>query len=365
MPNRPNHVLRVAQWTTGNVAVEAVKALLARPDLDLVGAYAYSPEKVGVDVGTLCNLDRDLGVHATNDVGALLALKPDCIIYTPLRFDVAEVQRILRAGVNIVTSAEFLTGINLADIDRAAVEAAARDGDATIFGSGMNPGFAQMVAAISSGVSTRVRKASMTESVDVSQFIGDANFQAVGWGRPKGDAGHADDVRRGTVVFAEAVDVFARLMRIDLDEIKCDVAFAYATEDVLTDGVSIATGHVGGMDVKWYGTVDGNEVLTVNQRWIATQALDPPWTVEHGYRIEIVGDPSVRVKVDMLPTDEDLANLTPERMRGIGLRITAAPLVNAIPAVCAAAAGIATYAELPAICARLVAGNDMDSGTWL
>jgi hypothetical protein len=42
-------------------------------------------------------------------------------------------------------------------------------------------------------------------------------------------------------------------------------------------------------------------------------------------------------------------------MRSIGLRITAAPLINAIPAVCAAAPGIATYAELPAIAARLSA----------
>ncbi|MDT5000617.1 MAG: hypothetical protein QOK12_2722, partial [Mycobacterium sp.] len=157
----------------GNVAVETVKALLARPDLVLVGAYAYSPEKVGVDVGTLCNLGTALGIHATNNVDALLALEPDCVLYTPLHFDVVEVQRFLRAGVNIVTSAGFMTGINLADADRAAIEAAARDGDATIFGSGMNPGFAQMIAAISSGISTNVRKASMTESVDVSQFIGD------------------------------------------------------------------------------------------------------------------------------------------------------------------------------------------------
>jgi 2,4-diaminopentanoate dehydrogenase len=355
MTSRADDVLRVAQWTTGNVAAETVKALLARPDLALVGAYAYSPEKVGVDVGRLCNLGTDLGVHATNDVDALLGLEPDCIVYTPLHFDVAEAQRILRAGVNIVTSAEFLTGMNLAGGDRAAIEAAAAEGDATIFGSGMNPGFAQMVAAISSGVATNVRKASMTESVDVSQFIGDANFQAVGWGRPRDDPGHADDVRRGTVVFAEAVDVFARLMRIELDEIRCDVEFAYATADVVSDGVSIPTGHVGGMNVKWYGTVGGREVLAVNQRWVATQALDPPWTVEHGYRIEIVGDPSVYVKVDMMPTAEDLADLTPQRMRGIGLRITAAPLVNAIPAVCAAKAGIATYAELPAISARVLA----------
>src|SRR3546814_901929 len=164
----------------------------------------------------------------------------------------------------------------------------------------MNPGYAQMIAAVSSGISTNVRHASMTESVDVSQFIGDANFQSVGWGRPKDDPSHTDDVRRGTAVVAEAVDMFAKLMRIDLDEICCDVAFAHTTGDIVADGVSIPAGHVGGMDVKWYGTSGGREVLTVNQRWIATPLLEPAWTVEHGYRIDIVGDPSVHVKVDQI-----------------------------------------------------------------
>lgn len=355
MAEGPDRVLRVVQWTTGNVAAEVVKALLTRRDVELVGAYAYSASKVGKDVGVLCDVGRDLGVCATDDVDALFALQPDCVVYTPLRFDAGEVQRILRASVNIVTSAEFLTGRNLSDEQRTAVEAAAKQGGATIFGSGMNPGFAQMVAAISSGVSTNVRHASMTESVDVSQFIGDANFESVGWGRPRGDPGHADDVRRGTVVFAEAVDVFARLMGVDLDEICCDVVFAHTTEDVVADGVSIPAGHVGGMDVKWYGTVDGREVLAVNQRWVASRSLEPAWNIEHGYRVEIIGDPNVYVKVDLMPTAEDLADLTPRRMRGIGLRITAAPLVNAIPAVCAAAPGIATYAELRAISARLLA----------
>ena len=140
MTSRANDLLRVAQWTTGNVAAEAVKALLARPDLVLVGAYAYSSDKVGVDVGKLCNLGRDVGICATDDVDALLALAPHCMIYTPLHFDVGEVERILRAGVNIVTSAEFMTGSNLSEAYRVAVETAAHDGDATIFGSGMNPG---------------------------------------------------------------------------------------------------------------------------------------------------------------------------------------------------------------------------------
>jgi hypothetical protein len=65
----------------------------------------------------LCDVGRDLGVCATDDVEAIFALDPDCVVYTPLHFDVGEVQRVLRAGVNIVTSAEFLTGRNTAAPD--------------------------------------------------------------------------------------------------------------------------------------------------------------------------------------------------------------------------------------------------------
>ena len=101
--------LRVIQWTTGNVARQTVRAILGRPDLALVGAYAWSPSKSGVDVGTLCGLDSPVGVAATSSVSDLLALAPDCVVYTPLHLDVDEV-RSLRAGVNVVTSSELLTG---------------------------------------------------------------------------------------------------------------------------------------------------------------------------------------------------------------------------------------------------------------
>ena len=42
---------RVVLWTTGHVARFAGRAVLAHPDLELVGAYAWSPGKAGQDVG--------------------------------------------------------------------------------------------------------------------------------------------------------------------------------------------------------------------------------------------------------------------------------------------------------------------------
>ena len=86
---------RVVQWTTGNVARQTVRAVLARPDLELVGVYAFSGDKVGRDVGDLCGLDRPTGVTATDDVDALLGLGPDCVVYTPLHPDLGELTRLL------------------------------------------------------------------------------------------------------------------------------------------------------------------------------------------------------------------------------------------------------------------------------
>ena len=78
---------KVIQWTTGFVGREAVKGILAHPELELVGAYAWSPEKDGQDVGELCGIGR-LGIQASNDIDALLALGADCVCYTPNHPDI-------------------------------------------------------------------------------------------------------------------------------------------------------------------------------------------------------------------------------------------------------------------------------------
>ena len=345
--------LRVAQWTTGNVARQAVRAMVGRPDLELVGAFARSPQKDGVDVGVLCGLDAPVGVTATSDVGALLDLRLDCIVYTPLHLDAEELARLLRAGVNVVTSAEMMTGAALGADVRDELRRAALDGGVTLFGSGMNPGYAQLLAAVSAGISSGVQKVTVSESVDVAEFVGDANFEAMGWGRPAGDRGHADDVRAGTAVFADAVEVLGQLLGVEFDELRCDVEFAHATEDVELTDMVIATGHVAAMDVNWNGVIDGRDVVGVRQRWLASTRVEPPWTVEHGYLIEVEGDPNLRLKLDIWPTEADLANLTTATMHSIGMRITAVPVVNAIPAVCAAPAGLLTYADLPVITSPL------------
>lgn len=344
--------LRVVQWTTGNVGREAVAAVVARPDLELVGVYAHDPAKVGRDAADLCGLPEPTGVLATSDVDELFGRKPDCVVYNALHLDVDEVAGILRAGVDVVTTSELMTGRAAGPEATATLEQAARDGGATLFGAGINPGFAQLIAAVSAGISRDVRRVSITESVDVQWFASDPNFEAVGWGRPRGDAGHAADVQAATAVFADALDVLAALLGAELDERRCTVEFAHAVEDLDIPGTVIEAGHVAGIDVLWEGLIDGEVRVSTRQRWVIGDRIDPPWTVELGYVIAVEGDPNVQTKVDLWPAG-DLEALDIDDFRALGSRITAVPVVDAIPAVCAAPPGIRTYADLPVITATL------------
>src|SRR5438876_11791500 len=101
--------LRVVQWTTGNVGKRSVRAVVAHPELELVGCYAWSSDKVGRDVGELSGIGP-VGIAATDDVDGLLALEPDCVVYNPMSPDIDELVRILEAGVNVVSTAAFITG---------------------------------------------------------------------------------------------------------------------------------------------------------------------------------------------------------------------------------------------------------------
>jgi hypothetical protein len=105
---------RVVQWTTGNIGTKSVHAIVENSALELVGCYAWSPEKVGRDVGELCGVDA-LGILATDDIAALIALKPDCVVYNQMFADADVLVRILEAGINVVTTSEFITGHRLGD----------------------------------------------------------------------------------------------------------------------------------------------------------------------------------------------------------------------------------------------------------
>ncbi len=176
---------RVVQWTTGNVGVRTAMAVLANPGYELVGCYAWSPDKVGRDVGELIGTDP-VGITATDDVDALLALEPDCVVYNPKWLDVDELVRILEAGVNVVATAAFITGHWLGEGRQRLIDACER-GNSSIFGSGMNPGLANLLGIVSAGLCDRVDSVRVLESVDSTGYDSPDTELLVGFGRPLGD----------------------------------------------------------------------------------------------------------------------------------------------------------------------------------
>jgi hypothetical protein len=147
--------------------------------------------------------------------------------------------------------------------------------------------------------------------------------------------------------------VLAALLGVEVDERRCEVDFAVATRDLDLPGRPIAAGTVAGLDVTWQGMVDGDPAVALHQRWVMGRDVEPAWSVEHGYVVEVDGDPHVRLKLDIGPDLHAPGALTTAGIHAIGMRITGVPAVNAIPAVCRAAPGIRTYADLPAVTTRI------------
>ena len=139
---------RVVVWATGWIGQIALRSIARRPDLELVGVWVHSPDKVGKDAGELAGIDP-VGVAATNDADALLALRPDCVIYAAHRPErdaaaVPDYVRILEAGVNVVSVSTpgLVYPPNYEASFVAQLAAAAERGGASIYSSGIEPGFA-------------------------------------------------------------------------------------------------------------------------------------------------------------------------------------------------------------------------------
>lgn len=344
MPNTP---YRVVQWTTGNVGKSSVEAIAKNPNYELVGLYAWSKDKVGRDAGELAGIEP-LGVKASNDVDELLALKPDVVVYNPMWIDVDELVHILEAGVNVVASASFITGHNLGD-GRAKLEDACQRGGSTLFGSGVSPGFAELLAIVATTACDRVDKITIAESADTTLYDSPDTERPVGFDKKIDDPDLPPMAERGTAVFAEAVQLVADAVGIELDEIKCVSEYAQTTEDLPMASWTIKAGHVAGVYASWQGIANGKTVIDINVRWKKGQTLDPDWQLDgDGWKITIDGRPTVNMQVGFLPPPDMIENAkTLEDFFVLGHIMTAMPPIHAIGAVVAAAPGIATYNDLP------------------
>lgn len=332
--------LRVVQWTTGLVGRSAVQAVLAHPELELVGCHSWSPEKVGRDVGELCGI-APIGVRATNDLEAILALRPDCVLYMPLEWIVDDMVRLLEAGINVVSTANFITGKSYGEKDMLRLDEAARRGGASLYGTGINPGLANVLGLVATAVCRRVDRVSVLESVDATAYASAQTWLDIGFASPPDTPGLYERARQRMLVFLDAVEMMAAALEVALDEVRFDVEFGTADRDLDLGYMKIGRGTICGLKGVWRGIVNGRSVIELGLCWRLGDAMTPNWPTEEGYVIEVDGIPNVRARY---------AIHYPENLTDFGIA-TADPAVNAIRAVVAAPPGLVTADRLPIIAA--------------
>ena len=339
---------RVIQWATGNVGRAAVEGVMGHPDLELVGALVYSADKVGRDVGEICGLGP-VGVAATDDIDAILALDADCVVYSPMLPNTGEVVRLLESGKNVVTPVGWVYPFRSHDV--AAVEAACRVGGATLHGTGINPGgITEQIPLLLSGFCQDVRHVRAEEFSDIRTYATEFVVREVMlFGQTPSEAEASPMLALLGDGFCQSIDMVADALGAALDPHKrATHEMAVTTIDLDTPVGVIEAGTVAAQRFTWEGLVRGEPFVTVRVNWLMGERdLDPPWTFGpdgERFEVELVADPPVRASFrGMHPPDVATADLD----RNEGIVATALHCVNAIPYVVDAEPGIRTYLDLP------------------
>jgi hypothetical protein len=331
---------RVVQWSTGNIGSRALGILLDRDDFDVVGVHAFGSDKVGRDAGVLARR-APIGVAATADVDALIELRPDCVNYMPRVIDYELVIRMLRSGINVVTTGDFLTGTHH-PVELPALEEAAQQGRATFLGTGFEPGFINVVAGFLTGACRRVHSVKLVETLDCTTYPVPDVWKVLGFGKtPRERVTHLDpETQRYGLGYFETLDMIAAMLGTELDSKEAFIEPAVLTRDLNLGWVDYAAGTAGGQRRTYRGYRGGRPVVELAICWtMSDDALDPKWTDPKGFSVVIDGEPHVDATIRFGKPGQDVMTVLMDS--------TAVAAVNAIPFLCDARPGVITPIDLP------------------
>lgn len=341
---------RVVVWGTGNVGRFAIRSVVEHPELELAGVLVHGAAKAGKDAGEIAGI-APTGVRATTDVDAVLATDADCVVYTAtadLRpFEaVDDLCRALAAGKNVVSSSvvALVHPRSFVPEQRAKLEAAAERGRASLFTSGIDPGFANdVLPLVLSGLAGRWREIRILEIINYATYDQpQVLFETMGFGKP------LDHVPLlllpGSLSFAwgGTVHMLAEGLGLRLDEVREVHERRPAVRPIRIGDHTVEPGTMGALRFEVQGVVGGRPVLVVEHVTRLDDDLAPEWPVGNGsYRVVITGDPVIRCELEFEDAHGDHAVG--------GVILTATRIVNAIPAVCAAPPGLLSALDLPLV----------------
>jgi 4-hydroxy-tetrahydrodipicolinate reductase len=337
--------IRVAQWATGTVGAFALRAVIDHPGMELVGVRVYSEAKNGKDAGEICGYPAT-GIKATRSLDAILAAKPDCVVYMPDRTDMDDVCRLLENGVNIVTTrAEFFNPDMMAPELRARIEAACSKGNASIHATGSSPGFiTEALPIVLASLSRRLDFLGVDEYANCLEGCSEEMLtELMGFG----DTPEAFAQRHNPehFVFEHSLGLFASAVGLPIERFETTVEPAFCREPTRLHKSTIAAGTIGAMRVAITGFHKGNPLVRFRSNWFVTKNVEPSWNLRNdGWTVSVQGDTPIEMTIDLpMPVEQSMR---------ASARYTAHRPVNAIAAVCAARAGIIPTTALGQVVAQ-------------
>jgi hypothetical protein len=350
--------IRVAHIGTGNVGRIALNHLISDPRFELAGLWVSSEAKIGKDAAELAGLDDPTGIAATNDLDALLATEPDCAVYCAMGDNriaeaVTDVLRLLAAGVNVVGTSpgvfQYPWGV-MPDKYIAPIEDAARQGNSSLFISGVDPGFANdLIPFAIASTCQSIEQVRCMEIADYATYDGaTVMFDVMGFGWPLDETPMLLQPGILGMAWGTAIRQLAAGFGIEVDAIKDS-----CTRIPAQQAFEVAAGHIpaGGQAALRFeilGMVKGKPAIVIDHVTRLREDLCPQWPqpAQPGgsYKVEIVGEPSYTV--DICPTSRKGDHNYAAIAAGAGR------VVNAIPAVVAAPPGIRTTLDLPLITSK-------------
>jgi hypothetical protein len=347
--------IRVALIGTGNCGSLALRQLIEDQRFDLTHVWVSSEAKVGRDAGDLAGLDVTTGIVATNDLDAIVAAKPDCVVYcamgdTRLPEAMADVRRFLSAGINVVGSAPGVLQYPwqvVPDKYIGRVEDAAREGNSTVFITGVDPGFAtDLLPFALAGTCQNIQQVRTMEIADYATYDGaTVMFDVMGFGNQIGDLPILFQPGVLGIAWGTAIRQLAAGLGVEVDEIRDSVEQEPAPEDIDVAVGRIAKGTVAALRFQIEGMVKGRPVIVVEHITRLRGDLRPDWAqpAQEGgsYRVEITGEPSY--VMDVCPTSRNGDH------NYAAILAAAGRIVNGIPDVVAAAPGIRTTLDMPLV----------------
>ncbi len=347
---------RVVVWGTGFVGSMVIAEIVDHPLFELVGVGVSNPAKIGRDVGEICGLGSALGLAATDDVDALIALKPDALVHygpTAAHADanIDIITRFLRAGIDVCSTAMtpwvwpamHLNPPNWIQPVTEACEA----GAASCFTTGIDPGFANDLFPLTlMGLCSEVRTVRASELLDYTNYTGDYEFE-MGIGRPPGYRPLLESPEILIMAWGATVPMIAHAAGITLDEITTSWdKWVTPTDRQSAKGV-IAAGNVAAVRFTINGRFNGQTRIQLEHvnRIGADAAPDwPTGNADDVYRVDIEGTPSISQETAFRFTDGSGRDAAAAGCLATGLRA-----LNAVPAVNDLPPGWVTALDLPLI----------------